>query len=230
MNNFTLSIFYVLFNVILFIVSSIILILRIKRWGVSYPFINLFKEFFKRGKLKIYSKLKILINTFIKDLLSLKRAGYLCEERFHFYGRVLLVYGFGGVVIMNLINFILNPLGIPLGFSHPLSVITYLAYILLALGSLMLFLRRFIRVNLRKTTDLSIWLLHLSLFYFSVIGILYFSLLNSGFIFLSSIIFYFYLGGIGLLYLFLPLSEVGYFIWKASALLTHSLLIERESD
>jgi uncharacterized membrane protein len=91
MNNFTLSIFYVLFNVILFIVSSIILILRIKRWGVSYPFINLFKEFFKRGKLKIYSKLKILINTFIKDLLSLKRAGYLCEERFHFYGRVLLV-------------------------------------------------------------------------------------------------------------------------------------------
>jgi|ECHhosMinimDraft_1075155.scaffolds.fasta_scaffold00412_3 nitrate reductase gamma subunit len=229
MNDFPLSIFYFLFNVILFILSTILLIIRIKRWGVSYPFVKLVKELFKEKRLKFSSKLKAIINTLIKDLLSLKRAGYLCEENFHLYGRALLIYGFGGIVIMNLINFILNPIGVPLGYLHPLSIITYLFYAFLAIGSFMLFLRRLIRSNLRKTTDPLVLLLHLSLFYFAVVGISFYSSLNSGLPFLSSILFYIYLSGISLLYLFLPLSEVGYYIWKASMLLTKSLLIEHKS-
>jgi len=47
MNEFPLDIFYFLFNLILFLLCGIILVLRIRRWKVSYPFINLIKEFLK---------------------------------------------------------------------------------------------------------------------------------------------------------------------------------------
>jgi hypothetical protein len=226
MNEFPLDIFYFLFNLILFLLSGIILVLRIRRWKVSYPFINLIKEFLKEKRLGMFAKLKIIINTFVHELLFLRRAGFLCEENFHFYGRVFLVYGFGGMVIMNFVNHVLNPKGYRFGFFHPLSILSYLAYAAMSIGALMLLLRRLIRINLRKTTDISVWLMHSLLLYFGIIGILFFTSINAGYILLSSILFYFYLAGISLLYLYLPLSEVGYFIWKGSSLLTHVLRSE----
>jgi len=134
--------FYLLYNLVLFILASVILILRIKKWGVSFTFINLLKVFFKEKRLSNFTKLKILFNTFFKDLILLRRAGFLCEESFHFYGRVFLIYGFGGVVILNILNFILNPSVSTLGFLHPLSILTYLAYIIMTIGAFMLLLRR----------------------------------------------------------------------------------------
>jgi hypothetical protein len=101
-----------------------------------------------------------------------------------------------------------------------------LAYAAMSIGALMLLLRRLIRINLRKTTDISVWLMHSLLLYFGIIGILFFTSINAGYILLSSILFYFYLAGISLLYLYLPLSEVGYFIWKGSSLQTHVLRSE----
>ena len=229
MNFYPLNLFYLfILNLSLFIVSTILLIVRIKKWKVSLPVINLIKIIYEEKRLNFFEKLKIIINTLFNDLITLKRAGGLCEEPIHLYGRYFLIYGFIGAVVMNLINAVINPEGISLGFLHPLSMISYLSYSFLALGSLILLFRRLVRINLRRTTDKSVWFLHLSLFYFSITGIILFTTMNLGLSFFSLIFYFLYLSSICLLYLFLPLSEFGYFVWKGSTLFVHAILDEAE--
>ncbi len=225
MTYFILNIYYsLIFNIVLLFISVVLIVLRVKQWNVSFPILNIFEVFINYRKISNLVKIKILINTFINDFLNLKRAGFLCEEKFHFYGRFLVLWGFIGVVITNIINGIINPEGLSLGFLHPLTMISYLFYAFLSIGSLMLLLRRIIRINLRKTTDAGVYLLQALLFYFGVLGLILITVINEGISPTSIIIYYLYLASISFIYIYFPLSEIGYYVWKASTLLTHSII------
>ncbi len=223
MSEFIFSYHFLLpFHLVLLIISVLLFLNRIKSWKVKNYYIILITNLFKKD-FSLKNKIKAIIDVMVNDFLALKRAGALCEENLHFYGRFLTLYGFLGVAILNVLNFLINPMGMKLGFYNLITILSYAANSSLTIGAAMLIYRRMSRINLRRTTDSGIWILQSLLLLFGLTNMIFMTFYNLGLTFESLYSYIAYIAVIAMMYIYFPLSEAGYFAWKAAHLLSHSL-------
>ncbi|MEM0117377.1 MAG: hypothetical protein QXV32_02920 [Conexivisphaerales archaeon] len=216
-----------LFLALLAVISFVMLYRRIKGWHVEFtPLSLLGKVSARKGsdmeRVSISKKLSILAGVTFRDILLLRRAGAWCEEDIHTAGRGMLMWGFGLLVIVSFIGFILDPSMSSYAIQYPMKYLLAASKAIIALGATVLLLRRLLYRNRRISTDKHTWILQSVFLFIGISGLLADLASFGASLFLFEVFYLLYLSSFSAFLLYYPFSELAFLIWKGSLLTQES--------